>query len=328
MNATVLDAEPYVAWAIEVAPSIAKTGLGAAVVERCVAKALRDTIRERTDPAWAEGYWQACPVPGASVDAYLLREVALGHDARVLVGIHFYGGDVRKPFVGVLAQTRALSAEARLGATEALCDAFAAFAPAAVWWWVPGRADEDAMDGAGRVVADQRLLVGSIPAIVPGVAEPVEVPFDLQRDENGASFETYAQMFDAYVAAHPTWRGRLVRSDRADYEACARAGGLFVVEHEGRMEGVFAARPGEVLGIPGWLVEEVLLGDALRGRGLASTLQRMALSRLDARELPLVIGTIHAANHPSMRTARRVGRWDVGGWVFVRDTRRRAAWLT
>ncbi len=66
----------------------------------------------------------------------------------------------------------------------------------------------------------------------------------------------------------------------------------------------------------------------LRGLGLASPLQRMALTRLDTRELPLAIGTIHAANHPWLRTARRVGRSDVGGWVFVRDVPRPAAWLT
>ena len=51
------------------------------------------------------------------------------------------------------------------------------------------------------------------------------------------------------------------------------------------------------------------------------------LARLDARAHPLVLGTIDAANVPSLRTARRVGRTDAGGWVFVPDPRRKgAAW--
>ena len=325
MTEAAFDDEPYVAWAIDGTPDIARATVGEAVVVRCVAEALCDTIRQRTDPAWAEGYRQACPAPGVSAEAYLLRELALGRDARVLAGIHFYGGDVAMPFVGVLAQTRELTDMERLAATGPLCDAFAAFAPPAVWWWVGGHPATSA--AVGRLVQDQRLLMGSIPELVGHGGEPAEAPFGLRRDETAASYDAYVRLFEAFVAANQSWRGRLARSERDAFEACAGAGGLFVVEHGGRMAGVFAARPGEVHGIPGWLVEEELLGDALRGRGLAPTLQRMALARLDASARPLVMGTIHAANAPSLRTAQRVGRSDVGGWVFVRDPRRDAAWL-
>ena len=327
MSGPAFDDEPFVAWAISGVPEIANATLGESVVARGVAETLRGTIRQRTDPGWAEGYRQALTVPDVEADAYLLRELALDGGARALVGIHFYGGDVAKPFVGVLAQTRALTAEERLVASDVLCDAFSAFGPAAVWWWVAGDSDVDASIGADRFVADQRLLIGAIPELVCDRGEAAEAPFVLQRDETGASFEAYARLFDAFVAAHPVWRGRLARSDRTDYEACAGAGGLFIVEHGGRMAGVFAARPGEVHGIPGWLVEEELLGDALRGRGVAPVLQRMALERLDTSARPLVLGTINVANAASLRTALRVGRSDVGGWVFVRDPRREAAWL-
>lgn len=330
MSVATFDVEPYVAWAIAGAPAIARTTLGGTEVARSVAETLRGAIRQRTDPAWAEGYQHALTVPGAEADTYLLREVALDGGARVLAGIHFYGGDVAKPFVGVLAQTRELTAEERLAATDVLCDAFAAlgpatFAPAAVWWWVGGHPTAPAV--TGRLVEDQRLLVGSIPALVDHFDEPADAPFTLRRDDSAASYDAYVRLFEAFLAANQSWRGRLARSERDAFEACAGAGGLFAVEHGGRMAGVFAARPGEMHGIPGWLVEEELLGDALRGRGLAPTLQRMALARLDTNAHPLVMGTIHAANAPSLRTALRVGRSDVGGWVFVRDPRRDAAWL-
>jgi len=324
LTVAAFDDERYVAWAIDGVPLIAKATVGEAVVARCVADTLRGTIRQRTDPDWAEAYRQACPAPGVGAEVYRLRELALDSEARVLAGIHFYGGDVTKPFVGVLAQTRQLTTEERLAATGPLCDAFAAFAPAAVWWWVAGHPTTPA---AGRVVDDQRLLLGSIPELVGQGGEPGDAPFRLRRDETAASYDAYVRLFEAFVAANQSWRGRLARSERDDFEACAGAGGLFVVEHGGRMAGIFAARPAEVHGIPGWLVEEELLGDALRGRGLAPTLQRMALARLDTSAHPLVMGTIHAANAPSLRTARRVGRSDVGGWVFVCDPRRDAAWL-
>jgi L-amino acid N-acyltransferase YncA len=310
-----LDDEPYVAWAIAGAPPIAVATLGESAVADSVAEALRDTIRERIDASWAERY----------AHAYLLREVALERDARVLAGIHFYGGDVTKPFVGVLAQTRELTTDERIEATASSCDAFAVFAPAAAWWWVAGLDDGARRDG--RLVPDQRVLTGSIPALVRHDGPGALVPFELRRDESGVSHDAYVRLFDAFVAAHPLWHARLTCSGLEDFEECARSGGLFVAEYQGQIAGVFAARPGEVNGIPGWLVEEEFLGDALRGRGLASTLQAMALARLDASARPLVMGTIHALNEPSLRTARRVGRSDVGGWVFVRDTRQSARWL-
>ena len=318
MSPAAFDEAPYVAWAVESAPVIAKATLGAAVLERCVAETQRAAIRQRTDPGWVADYRRACPVPGASAEAFLLRECALVGDARLLAGIHFYGGDVAKPFVGVLAQTRTLTAQARLAATEAPCDASAAFAPAAVWWWVPG--DAGTTDAEGRIVADQRVLIGSIPELVRAGSGVAEVSFVLRHDESGASYGQYTRLFDTFVTANPAWRGRLARSGRADSEACAGAGGLFVAERAGRMAGVFAARPGDVHGIPGWLVEEELLGDALRGRGLAPTLQRMAIARLDTSERRLVLATRRACTSDGAAGTHAERHEDVR-WDDVRATR-------
>ena len=315
----VIDDARYVAWAIDRTPALAKHVLGDEAVARSVAALVGRTIRERTDPEGLERYRQARPVPGVGAAAYALREVLLGDDLAVLAGIHFFGGDVAKPFVGVFAQTRDLADAERLDATVALCDAFAAFSTLATWWWVEGDADT-----AAPAIADQRLLLGALADLtrVPVAAE--DAPFALRRDERGDTVAAYDRMFAAFVAKHPEWIGRLPRTAPEDYEACARVGGLFVAEHEGRVVGVFAAHPGDVRGVSGWVVEEELLAEGWRGRGFAPLLQRMVLARLDAREHPLVLGTIDAANQPSLRTARRVGRADAGGWVFVPDPRRPA----
>lgn len=74
---------------------------------------------------WAVQYREACPVPGAGADAYGLRELRLVGDVGVLAGIHFVGGDVARPFVGVYAHMRDLVLEEMLAANLELCDAFA-----------------------------------------------------------------------------------------------------------------------------------------------------------------------------------------------------------
>ncbi len=310
----------YLAWWIGSAPAAAAAVLGEDVIANAVAGAFRRTLAERTDGGWAERFRRSCPVGAVPADAYRLREVRLANGLGVLAGIHFYGGDVERPFVGIFAQTRDVSAAERLGVTPALCDAFAPFAPGATWWWTAGDG-EGARDVDGAT-PDQRLLLGAIRDLVRTPVDPTGAPFTLRRDPTGSSYDAYDRVFAAFMAAHPAWEGRLARTSRDDYRACAEAGGLFVAEVDGEVAGVFAARPGEVRGVPGWLVEEELLADRWRGRGLAPLLQRMALAHLDTATHPLVLGTIDAANQPSLRTARRVGRVDAGGWTFVADPRR------
>jgi len=50
---------------------------------------------------------------------------------------------------------------------------------------------------------------------------------------------------------------------------------------------------------------------------LAPLLQRAFLAGLDRSRSELVSGHIHPANRPSLHTALRCGRIDVGGWVFL-----------
>jgi RimJ/RimL family protein N-acetyltransferase len=69
--------------------------------------------------------------------------------------------------------------------------------------------------------------------------------------------------------------------------------------------------------VDAWLMWDIVLARQFCGQGLAPVLQRAMLERLDAARAPLVAGTIHASNQPSLRTALRVGRRVVGSWTFI-----------
>ncbi|MEE8467623.1 MAG: hypothetical protein V3T22_04170, partial [Planctomycetota bacterium] len=81
--------------------------------------------------------------------------------------------------------------------------------------------------------------------------------------------------------------------------------------------GVIAANPTTYRGVSAWSVREELLDAPYRGRGLAKSVQRSMLARLDQNVSPLILGTIYTANQPSLRTALSVGRRDAGGWVTL-----------
>jgi RimJ/RimL family protein N-acetyltransferase len=260
----------------------------------------------------AERYAQRCPVVGAKPADYQLRELEVcGGAARVLAGIHFKHLRLDRPFVGVYAQTRLLSATETLRASRELGAAFAAFRPLHVSWWSPEQHDLRAVAG---VVGDQRLIAAPLREL--GQRQELPAGLRLRRDPSGDSFAAYAAMFEEFWLEHPGWREELQLTDEDEYRECAREGCLMQVEQDGQIAGVLAARLGALRGLHGWEMLDELLGRSLRGRGLAPTLQRHFASHLDADRAPLLWGTIASRNERSWRTALRVGRRDLGGWLF------------
>lgn len=93
---------------------------------------------------------------------------------------------------------------------------------------------------------------------------------------------------------------------------------LFLVEMDGEVGGVMAARRSVAAGMSGYRIWEKFLFGAHRGRGLAVAAQRAFYRSLDAGESRLVFGHIHPRNPASLKAAMRDGRVDVGGYAFVR----------
>ncbi|MSO55536.1 MAG: hypothetical protein EXQ55_01220 [Acidobacteria bacterium] len=235
-------------------------------------------------------------------------------DASVLAGIHFKNRLTHRPFVGVYAQTRAISDEECLEASKHLGDEFAVFGPPHVRWWSPEQSD---LRRLRQAVSDLRLIVGRLEDLQRGAPASFPKGVVLAPDPDGGSYAAYSEIFDDFIRARPEWREDLKKEHLETYQECARMGGLFQIEREGRLVGVIVARPGEVRGIPGWKMTEEILDESIRGSGVAPLMQQAFLARLDGRVCKLVFGTISARNLPSLRTALRVGRRDIGGWVFI-----------
>jgi hypothetical protein len=120
---------PYLAWLLETTPGPVRQWLGEEEVVRSLETELHHTIQSRTNLNSAANYSKHCSVPSASDSDYCPREIRLLRDASVLAGIHFYGGDVSRPFVGVYAQTRDLTEDERHKASSHLCAELAVFGP-------------------------------------------------------------------------------------------------------------------------------------------------------------------------------------------------------
>ena len=265
---------------------------------------LATTISRRCQPLRAEKYRRRCPVPGATAEDYILQRVDVG-GASYLVGIHFFGLNIERPYLGILARTGLLDDVDRVA--TALYRRFAVFRPQSMQLFQSGDDEPDLRDRHGAI-PDQRLIAGHTEGLPP-FSEPecvtLRIPEDL--DALHHHLQVWFSEFREDVPGladrvHPLSSAMLKRQHAREVWVDNQLAGAIAGSHNGTS------------GLEGVEITEEILGRAFRGRGLAVAAQRTFL-----RDFPDAIawGRIDTDNHASMKTALRVGRIDLGGWTFV-----------
>ena len=283
--------------------------IGEAVRREALAEELAFTLHTAAqDLAYATGFAEVAPPTGQPAAAYLDRWLPLG-DAHVMLGPRYLGRDPDLPFVMVSASDRPLVAVDAPGLATLAREHFAAFTP-------------------GFVMLTTADPVGAWPGTRPELRQVVGLLGDLRAREapSGLSvtprhdtdfYGHYQALFDHDVALDPA-HGRHTRvEDRGDLQDLADRGYLYDVLVDGAWAGLLAAEPDARRGVRGATVVELILDHEHRGRGYGRH-----LSTLLARAVPLpddqcLLGTIHADNLTSYRSALAAGRVDVGGEIVI-----------
>lgn len=250
-----------------------------------------------SDLAWATRFQAACPVPGQPVSAYL-QAVLRGPPGEALVGLRFLGGDVRRPFVDLIAWDGPLApwlAPARAH--------YAAFAPERVRVRWPGAEPPDGVEArVDQWVVAGRPAAGPTPGLQLEPAPP-EVAVAWAREA-----------LTAWAARDPWRAGRVLPLDLGMARSAAAAQGLVWMVASGQRAGLLAVAPGTEREWTGWWVLEAVVAPAFAGRGLGWRSQRALAARLQGGPW---IGTIDGANAASLASAARAGRHRVGAWWWV-----------
>jgi len=250
---------------------------------------------------------------GQDAEAFLNRWVSVPPDLHAMLSIRFQGLDVTKPFVDASLLSRPLTELDLPALTEVAREVYGAFKPLYLRLWSAAPAGHFA-----GTRPDKRFLAAPISQLIGG-----DVPSELGT-RPAQDLSRYAEAQAAYAAVdaqHPQHTGQAALQDQADLQESIGAGTLFDVLVRGEWAGYVAATEaeyaeGDTLGLSAYVVQEIILAPAFRGRGYGA-----ALSTLLARSLPdqsrVLIGTIHAENRGAITAATRAGRVDVGGWVQV-----------
>ncbi len=265
-------------------------------------------------------FHQSCPVPGAAPKDYLHKFLKLPGKACAIVGIRFRGLDPNFPFVELAAYNFPLEDEAlRKELLSAVTERFRVFTPQ----WLRVRLSSHRSHGwlsHLEHLQDQRYLAGHLQTLQ---RQKIELPrYGELRVEpcvnDKAFWFRYLEAYDAFVAARPELRHEVQATTLESFDLCQKEGLICQFWRGDQWVGLVAAAPDREWGIVGYCMYEEILMPEFWGQGYGSAVQRHFLERLKPVDNALIYGTIYAQNHPSLATAKRNGRIDIGGYTFLR----------
>jgi hypothetical protein len=246
--------------------------------------------------------------PGQPAESMLNYWVPVHEDLHAMLSMRFEGLDPTKPFVDATPMTRSPRPDDLQALAAVAHEVYGSHHPRYVRVW----AAEPEIPGTEP---DRRFFAAPISQL-----RPHDVPPGLALEPT-ATVDHYDEARQAYAAvdaAHPHHTAEASLQDREDLQESADDGLLFNITVNGEWAGYTGAviKPEDSLGLPAYVVLEIILAAPHRGHGYGPH-----LSTLLANALPdptrILIGTIHATNQGARTAAQTAGRQDVGGWLQV-----------
>lgn len=249
--------------------------------------------------------------PAHPAEALLNRWVTVTDDLAAMLSMRYEGGDPTRPFVDATVLSRPVANGDLAALAGCVVIAFGTLGPAYLRLW--------SAESAGHftdTVPDKRFLAAPILDLLAG-QQPVPNELSVARAQSMDRYELARAAYADVDREHPGHTEQAALQDADDLEESMTAGTLFDVMVDGEWAGLLAATPeGESLGLPAYVVQELVLDARFRGRGYGAH-----LTTLLARALPdpdrVLLGSIHANNRGALKAAERAGRSDVGGWFQV-----------
>jgi hypothetical protein len=263
-----------------------------------------------TDDEAARAFSEAMSVLGLPPEPFKARLLEIdGH--RFLAQIHFTDRSGKLPYVEVYRASTPLGATDDPFIVRKLCDRFDVFLPQRVRFFhsahMPLRAP------ATRV--DQHFLVAPARAMATRPVAPGFERIVLRRARNLDFYPRYVAAYEQMFATRPQLRGQVRIEPENSLANCLEQGLLYEIHVDGGWAGIVAASRETVVGVTGCYMNEIVLEGAARGQSLGPAVHQH-FAKVVAAENPsgVITGMIASVNVPSLKTAIRAGRIEIGAW--------------
>lgn len=289
----------------EVWPSLAEDGdlataLFGAGGRRRLQTWLAGEMARTTDTGFARSFSDHIELPDVVSADYLHRVIRSAH-GNLLGGIRFYGRDIHRPFVEIVAHSFDDLDRLR----DCVAREWAIFAPSALRLTSrPG-----VLDGP-HVLLDKTVHVARCRDMRAPSPHVVLAPFAHPE-------EAISVVNDRYGALAPELARNITAASEQDLRDWHANGRLHAVWSGGCVVGVLAVAPGHIGWIEGEEINEEVVAVEHRGHGYAAHAQAYWAAYLAPDRDRLLIGTIDRLNTVSRRTAAAAGRARVLDMVFV-----------
>jgi hypothetical protein len=254
--------------------------------------------------------------------AWANRRIELADGGSAVTGIRFRGGDVRRPFVDVVATSAPATPDGLAVVAAAVGPAYEAFGPLCLRVDAP-----DAPGLMASLVADDRfgpgcevdlhVVAGQVRDLREHRRAASYPRVTLRRGEPGELARRVAEIYAELTGPEPDLGAWANPEDEESLADCANEDLLFEVLVDEVPAGVVAAVRDDQHALRGFSVQELCLDRVHRGRRFAPAVVQRLVDELPARAGDVLWGTIHPANTPSLRSALSIGRRPIGGFVWV-----------
>jgi hypothetical protein len=264
---------------------------------------LEDGLTRVNDTEFARSFSDHIELPGVHPDDYLHRRIRTP-SGTVLGGIRFYGRDISRPFVEVIAHSFD-DLDRLCGCVSREWSMFAA--PVLRLRTRPGR-----LNGANATLDESIYLARCCDLRRPASHVWLE-PFDRVEDAEAIVNTRYRQL----ATDDPALARNVFPSTAADLRVWHQSGQLHAVRTPHAIVGLLAVAPGRIRWIAGDEINEEIIAVEHHGHGYAALAQAAWAAQLARDQNQLLIGTIDRLNAPSRETAQAAGRRRVLDKVFV-----------
>jgi len=268
-----------------------------------VASWLEGETARINDVEFARLFSDHIELPGVQAEDYLHRPISTS-SGNLLGGIRFYGRDVTRPFVEIIAHSFDDLSRLR----DCVSQEWSMFAPPHLRLRArPGR-----LTGANFVL-DESVYVARYRDMGPPAPSVWLEPFDRVGDAEAIMDARYR----ALALDDPALARNVFPSTAADLSGWHESGQLRAIRTRDAVVGLLAVAPGEIGWIDGDEINEEVIAVDHCGHGYAALAQAAWAADVARDRSRFLIGTIDRLNTASRRTAEAAGRRRVLDGVFV-----------
>jgi hypothetical protein len=265
------------------------------------------------DDDTASQYADTMQVLALPPEHFKARVVEIGSH-RFLAQIDFPDTSGESSFVAVFRASSPPGAFPSTEILEQLAAAFGEFAPTQIRFYHPAHIPLH----LPRARVDQHFLAAPASMMAHSPAAEDSSRVALSKAENLSFYPRYVEAYEQMLTERPALRNLVAIESEESFAECLGQELLFHVMVDGQWSGTVAARRETLANLDAIYMVDIVLDRATRGQGLGPAVhQRLAQKVVESDPDAVISGTIAPLNVPSLKTARRVGRIDIGAWCWL-----------